>query len=151
LFGFNLIIGPRKYALNSGVKLIPTTLRWLAAIFIVVAGTFHFLRPELYLQIMPPYFPAPKLLVAVSGVAEIVGGIGLLIRPWRRAAGWGLIALLIAVFPANIYMVQHPGQFQFAPWILWTRLPLQGVFIAWVWFVAIRRPQRERIISGAPH
>jgi uncharacterized membrane protein len=120
-----------------------TILRWLASIFFVVAGTFHFLKPEMYLQIMPPYFPAPQLLVAVSGIAEIAGGGGLLIRPWRRAAGWGLIALLIAVFPANLYMLQHPGQFHFAPWILWARLPLQGVFIAWVWFAAIRRPPRK--------
>src|SRR3984885_2022130 len=105
-----------------------TTLRWLAAIFFVVAGTFHCLRPELYLQIMPPYFPAPQLLVAVSGVAEIAGGVGLLILGLRRAAGWGLVALLIAVFPANIYMVQHPEHFHFAPWILWLRLPLQAIF-----------------------
>jgi uncharacterized membrane protein len=81
-----------------------------------------------------------------SGVAEIAGGVGLVIRPLRRVAGWGLIALLIAVFPANIYMLQHPGQFHFAPWILWARLPLQAVFIAWVWFVAIRCPPRDRNI-----
>jgi len=122
-------------------------LRGLATIFFVVAGTFHFLKPELYGQIMPPYFPAPQLLVAVSGVAEIAGGVGLLIRPLRRAAGWGLIALLIAVFPANIYMAQHPGQFHFAPWILWLRLPLQAVFIAWVWFVAIQRSYRDESIQ----
>jgi uncharacterized membrane protein len=127
-----------------------TILRWLAAAFFVVAGMFHFLRPELYLQIMPPYFPAPQLLVAVSGVAEIAGGIGLLIRPLRRAAGWGLIALLIAVFPANIYMLQHPGQFHFAPWMLWARLPLQGVFIAWVWFASIQRVPRQPINSETP-
>jgi uncharacterized membrane protein len=149
--GFNLIICARKNALPSNVKLMRTILRWLAVIFFVVAGTFHFFRPELYLQIMPPYFPAPQWLVAVSGIAEIAGGLGLLIRPWRRAAGWGLIALLVAVFPANIYMVQHPGQFHFAPWILWARLPLQGVFIAWVWFAAIQRSPQERNISGVPH
>jgi uncharacterized membrane protein len=119
------------------MELMRTILRGLAAIFFVVAGTFHFLKPEMYLQIMPLYFPAPQLLVAVSGVAEIAGGIGLLIRPLRRAAGWGLVALLIAVFPANVYMLQHPGQFHFAQWIFWARLPLQGVFIAWIWFVAI--------------
>jgi uncharacterized membrane protein len=139
--GCNIIFRAGETALASAVELMRIILRGLAAIFFVVAGTFHFFRLELYLQIMPPYFPAPQLLVAVSGVAEIAGGIGLLIRPLRRAAGWGLIALLLAVFPANIYMLQHPGQFHFAPWILWARLPLQGVFIAWVWFVAIRRSQ----------
>jgi uncharacterized membrane protein len=121
------------------VELIRTFLRWLAAVFFVVAGAFHFLKPDMYLQIMPPYFPVPQLLVAVSGVAEIAGGIGLLVRPLQRAAGWGLIALLIAVFPANIYMMQHPAQFHIAPWILWARLPLQVGFVAWVWFAAIQR------------
>jgi uncharacterized membrane protein len=132
------------------VKLRQTVLRGLAAIFFLVAGLFHFLKPELYLQIMPPYLPAPQSLVAVSGVAEIAGGIGLLIRPVRRAAGWGLIALLIAVFPANIYMLQHPGQFHFAPWLLWARLPLQGIFIAWVWLAAIQRAPRQPIKGVKP-
>jgi uncharacterized membrane protein len=128
-----------------------TALRWLAVIFFVVAGTFHFLSPRLYLQIMPPYFPAPQLLVSASGVAEVAGGIGLLIPRFQCAAGWGLITLLMAVFPANIYMVQHPGQFHFARWILWARLPLQGVFIMWIWFAAIRHSPRERSISGGLH
>jgi uncharacterized membrane protein len=122
------------------VELLRTLLRWLAAIFFVVAGTFHFLKPETYLQIMPPSFPNPQLLVAVSGAAEIAGGIGLMIRPLRRLAGWGLIALLIAVFPANFYMMEHPEKFHFALWILLARLPLQVVFVAWVWLAAIQRP-----------
>jgi uncharacterized membrane protein len=122
------------------VELIRILLRWLAAIFFIVAGTFHFLKPELYLQIMPPYFPAPAFLVLISGGAEIAGGLSLIILPLRSAAGWGLIALLIAVFPANIYMLQHPENFHIAPWILWARLPFQGVFIAWVWFIGIRQP-----------
>ena len=117
-------------------------LRGLAAIFFIVAGVFHFLKPELYLQIMPPYLPAPGLLVFISGVAEVAGGLGLLIPSVRRAAGWGLIALLIAIFPANIYMLQHPELFNFPVWTLWARLPLQAVFIAWVWYVALYRPQR---------
>jgi uncharacterized membrane protein len=125
-----------------------TILRRLAAVFFVVAGTFHFLKPELFVQIIPPYLPAPHLLVATSGFAEITGGVGLLIRPLRCAAGWGLIALLLAVFPANIYMVQHSEQFHFAPWMLWARLPLQAVFISWIWFVAIKRSPRKRNFSG---
>jgi uncharacterized membrane protein len=127
-----------------------TILRGAAVIFFLVAGTLHFLKPEMYLQIMPPYFPAPQLLVVVSGIAEIAGGIGLLIHPLRQFAGWGLVALLIAVFPANIYMLQYPEQFHFAPWVLWARLPLQGVFIAWVWFVAIQRPPRKRNLPEMP-
>jgi uncharacterized membrane protein len=123
----------------SGAKQTQTRLRWLTAIFFVVAGTFHFIKPDLYLAIIPTYLPEPKLLVAVSGVAEVAGGLGLLIPSLRRAAGWGLIALLIAVFPANIYMLQHPGPLHVAPWLLWFRLPFQAVFIACVWFSALRQ------------
>jgi len=125
------------------VNFIRTFLRWLAAIFFVVAGIGHFVRPEMYLKIMPPYLPAPALLVFISGVAEVAGGVGLLIPSVRRAAGWGLIALLVAIFPANIYMLQHPELFGIAPWILWARLPLQAVFIAWIWFVALRSPRQS--------
>ncbi len=111
----------------------------------VATGLNHFLNPDLYIKIIPPVFPDAPLLVIISGVAEIAGGMGLLIRPLRRAAGWGLIALLIAVFPANVYMAVVPGlvpNLHIPVWLLWLRLPLQGVFIVWVWFVAIRRPAR---------
>ena len=116
-------------------------LRWLASIFFIVAGIGHFVKPEIYLKIMPPYLPAPAMLVFISGVAEVAGGLGLLIPSTRRAAGWGLIAMLIAIFPANIYMLQHPELFNFPVWTLWARLPLQAVFIAWVWYVALYRPR----------
>src|SRR5665213_2439289 len=108
-------------------------LRWLAAAGFTAAGIKHFTNADFYQRIIPPGFPNPPWLVAVSGACEIAGGLGLLIRPVRRAAGWGLIALLVAVFPANIYMLQHPELFHLAPWILWARLPLQAVFVAWVW------------------
>jgi uncharacterized membrane protein len=83
----------------------------------------------------------------VSGVCEMAGGVGLLIRPLRRTAGWGLVALLCAVFPANVYMAVSPqltpGRV-FPHWLLWARLPLQAVLIAWVWFVGIgSSPSRE--------
>ena len=93
---------------------------------------------------VPPGFPSRAMLVIVSGVCEIAGGVGLLIPLLRRRAGWGLIALLIAVFPANIYMALHPELFGFAPWLLWTRLPLQVVIIAWIWFVALQRPVKPK-------
>jgi len=114
-------------------------LRWIAAIAFALAGINHFVNPAFYEQIIPPAFPAPTMLVAVSGVCEIAGGIGLLIAPLRRSAGWGLIALLVAVFPANIYMAMHPERFigmGSGRWLLWLRLPLQFVFIAWIWFAA---------------
>ena len=78
--------------------------RVLLAILFMVSGSLHFFAPPLYLRIMPPYLPAPLALVYISGVAEILGGAGLLIPSTRQAAAWGLIALLIAVLPANIYM-----------------------------------------------
>ena len=133
------------------MELIRTSLRWLAVIFFVVAGTLHFLWPDLYIRIMPRYFRFPEFWVAISGVAEIAGGVGLLIRPFRRTAGWGLIALLFAVLPANISMLQHSGEIHIAVWLLWVRLPLQGVIIAWVWFVAIRQSNQTQILSGVPH
>ncbi|HEX3356616.1 MAG TPA: MauE/DoxX family redox-associated membrane protein [Tepidisphaeraceae bacterium] len=117
-------------------------LRALAAVLFVLAGLNHFRNPIFYQRIVPPGFPSRPLLVIISGIAEISGGIGLLIVPLRRAAGWGLIALLIAVFPANIYMAIAPETFSdlhFPIWALWVRLPLQVVFVAWVWYVALFR------------
>lgn len=118
-------------------------LLWLAALFFIVAGINHFVKPAFYREIVPPQFSKPALLVEISGVCEIVGGIGLLVRPLRRGAGSGLILLLIAVFPANIHMAVSPNSIpglHIATWLLWLRLPLQLVFVVWVWFVAIKRP-----------
>lgn len=115
------------------------TLRWLAALGFVAAGANHFIRPQLYREIMPPGLPRPDVLVAVSGFAEIAGGVGLLIPSLRRLAGCGLIALLIAVFPANLYMAVAPQKIRglhVSRWLLWVRLPLQALLIAWVWFAA---------------
>jgi len=88
----------------------------------------------------------PGLLVVISGICEVAGGAALLIRPLRRAAGWGLIALLIAVFPANIYMACHPDQIDLhiEPWLLWLRLPLQAVLVGWVWFAAIKNDREQK-------
>jgi uncharacterized membrane protein len=113
--------------------------RWLAAIFFVVAGANHFRSPEIYLGMMPPWLPWPEALNYISGAAEVLGGLGLLWSPVRRLAGWGLILLLIAVFPANVHVAlqgEMPG-LQVSPLTLWLRLPFQAVFIAWVWWVAL--------------
>lgn len=123
--------------------------RWLLAVFFIVAGVYHFILPEIYLPLIPPYLPWPQALNYVSGAAEIAGGIGICLPRWRRAAGWGLIALLLAVFPANIYMLTSgvliAGN-QVAPWILWLRLPLQGVLMAWVYLSCVRpRSQRSHL------
>jgi uncharacterized membrane protein len=114
-----------------------TLFRGVLALFFVAAGVAHFRRSSLYAQIVPPYLPHPLALVYVSGVCEILGGCGILIPCVRRIAGWGLIALLIAVFPANIHMALGDvgiREVTIPPWLLWLRLPLQGVFIAWVWW-----------------
>lgn len=93
---------------------------------------------------MPPYLPFPRALVFISGACEIAGGIGVLpAPPLRRWAGWGLIALLIAVFPANIEIARHGtmiGKVWVAPLLGWVRLPFQALFIVWVWWCAVREP-----------
>ena len=113
--------------------------RWVLAAFFVAAGANHFRDPAIYLGMMPPWLPKPELLVQLSGVAEILGGIGLLVPATRRFAGWGLVALLVAIFPANLHVAlqgRMPG-LDVPPWGLWLRLPGQLVFLAWVWWVAL--------------
>ena len=117
--------------------LLRVVFRWLAALALVATGLNHFRDPAMYVSIIPPGFPSPRLLVFISGVAELAGGLGLLVPPLRRAAGWGLILLLVAIFPANIYVALHADRFRLPIWFAWVRLPLQGVFIAWVWWVAL--------------
>jgi len=105
----------------------------MAALY-VAAGAGHFIMTRAYVRIMPDYCPAHRELVLVSGAAEIAGGLGLLVPPTRRTAAWGIILLLIAVFPANLWMVQHPERYPNVPlWISWLRLPLQLALIAWAW------------------
>jgi uncharacterized membrane protein len=117
-------------------------LRILLSLFFLVGGTLHFLSPEAYMHIMPPYLPHPLLLVYVSGICEIAGGVGVLVPRLRKVAGYGLIALLIAVFPANFHMaLNHISLLStnLPDWVLWSRLPLQALLIAWVWFCAVRK------------
>ena len=103
--------------------------------FFVVAGANHFVNPDFYLAIMPPYLPAHLELVYVSGVFEILGGIGVLVPAVRALAGWGLVLLLVAVFPANLHMALHPELFYDLPtFALYLRLPLQVLFVAWAYW-----------------
>jgi uncharacterized membrane protein len=107
----------------------------LAALF-SAAGTLHFVRPRPYEAIVPPPFPK-KESVAISGVAEIAGALAVLHPATRRAGRWGLLALLVAVFPANVYMAvspeKIPGAGKIPRWALWARLPLQPLAMLWVW------------------
>jgi uncharacterized membrane protein len=118
-------------------NLVKTIFRILLATFFIVAGIMHFRATSFFLKIMPPYIPFHLEMVYLSGVFEILGGVGVLIPQVRQWAGYGLIALLIAVFPANLYMATNNVQIDgiFIPEVLlWLRLPLQLVLIAWVWW-----------------
>jgi uncharacterized membrane protein len=138
--------GKPCYRLALTARLIVRLL--LAALFLF-AGTVHLVDPGLFLPIMPPTVPFPLLCIEVSGVFELLGGAGLLV-PNRRIevlTGWGLTLLLVAVFPANIYMAAAhirvhgiPAQ----PWITWARLPLQSLLIlAVVWVTRIWAARRN--------
>lgn len=129
-------------------KLLEVSRYFLAFLFIN-AGVGHFTMEAFFVSIVPDYVPAPRLMVWISGVAEIAGGIGLLVPKTRRYAAWGLIALLVAVFPANVDMALHPRPWPDAP--AWTglhdpdpvalvlRLPLQLLLAGWVYLFARAR------------
>jgi uncharacterized membrane protein len=117
---------------------------WLLAISMIAVGVSHFTSPEPFMRIVPPPLPALEM-VLLSGVFEILGGVGLLIPRLRRAAAWGLIALFIAVFPANIYMalegIQLDPNNPLPTWGAWVRLPFQALFIYWAW--SFTKPQHN--------
>jgi uncharacterized membrane protein len=118
----------------------------LAALFIL-AGINHFLAPSIYLSIVPTYLAWPSTLVVVSGIAEIIGGLGVLPARLRVWAGWGLIALLLAVFPANIQAIRTGmtvAGHVVPTWLLWARLPFQLLLIGWVYLVCLRFPTDGR-------
>jgi uncharacterized membrane protein len=112
-------------------------LRWLLTLFMVGAGANHFIAPGPYVAMMPAELPAPLALVYISGVAEICGGLGLILPATRKLAAWGLVALYVAVFPANLNMALDElplGTTHVPAWALWARLPLQLVLIAWAFW-----------------
>jgi uncharacterized membrane protein len=112
-----------------------TVMKYLLAFLFVAAGINHFIQPDLYLKIMPPYLPWPLFLQYLAGFFEIFLGVLVLIPRYSRMAAWGLIALLIAVFPANIHMALNPEKYpEASPLFWWLRLPLQFVIIAWAWW-----------------
>ena len=109
------------------------------AIFFIYFGIDHFINPDFYLSIMPPSFPLHHEAVYISGLFEIIGGMGILIYRFRKIAGWGLFALLIAVYPANIYMAVTPSAFPDIPiFILYLRLGLQFIFLYWAYTITCR-------------
>lgn len=115
-------------------------MKYLLAFGFVLAGINHFANADFYLKMMPAYLPAHLFLVRLSGVFEIILGILLLTPKFSRLAAWGLIALLIAVFPANIFMAQHAEFFpEFSQTALYLRLPMQMVLLLWTYWFARRK------------
>ncbi|MDX1591221.1 MAG: DoxX family protein [Balneolaceae bacterium] len=109
-------------------------IKLLFALIFVFTGILHLVRPEIFLKIMPPWIPWHKAMVFISGLLEILFGCMLLIPSVSKIGAWGLIVVLIGVFPANIHMAVYSEKFSFVPaWILWARLPLQFVLIAWAY------------------
>jgi len=105
----------------------------------ILAGVTHFVAPKTYERIVPPQFPRPRTLVYISGIGEIGLGIGVLLERTRNASAWGIVALLVAVFPANVYMATSDDLPESVDDIsdaaLWARLPLQAVLVAWaLWY-----------------
>jgi uncharacterized membrane protein len=110
-------------------------MKYLFAAIFIFAGFNHFYNPDFYLRIMPPYLPWPSALHIIAGLFEVVLGVMLLIPRFQRLAAWGLIALLLAVYPANIHMAVNWRLYPDLPMIFhWIRLPLQFVLIAWAWW-----------------
>ena len=100
------------------------------SLFYVLAGIKHFTNPTWYMKIMPPYLPLHKELIYISGAFEIIFGLMLLFDKTRFVGAWGLILLLIAVFPANIYLAQTNGTaLNISSTLAWGRLPFQAIFI----------------------
>jgi uncharacterized membrane protein len=125
----------------------------LLTLVMVLVGITHFTTPATFVAIVPDYLPAPLALVYISGVLEILLGLGLQVPSMRRMAAWGLIALFIAVFPANVHHAVHdiqPPGLEVSQTMLWVRLPMQLVFIAWaLWMTRPDRRPRHHVHDAA--
>jgi len=127
---------------------IKSIFKWLLALLMLFAGVMHFVRPGFFLKIMPPYLPLHLELVYMSGVFEIGLGICLLIPRFSRFAAWGIIALLIAVFPANIYVYQHQEIVPASRTVHFIRLLFQGVLILIAYWQTRNTGKRIKTTNG---
>lgn len=132
-----------------------TTLgRFFVSLSFVAVGVTHFTDPEPFLTIMPPALPWHLALVYISGFFEIAGGVGLLLPATRKYAGWGLLALLVAVFPANIHMLVNEvyiGDMPQEKWLLWARMPFQLLFALGVLWAGEIWPRPKTANPCSPH
>jgi uncharacterized membrane protein len=116
------------------------------ALLFLRAGMLHFVKPGAYEPTVPDALPGHREIVYASGVAELAGGLAMLHERSARWAGWWLIALLVAVFPANVNMAVHAERFKSVPEaLLWVRLPIQALLIAWVWWASAGQRQRRAL------
>ncbi len=126
-------------------------MKYAFGLLFVFGGLYHFINPALYLRMMPPYLPWHRFLVYLSGFFEVALGLLLFVPRYARLAAWGLVALLVAVFPANVRMALNPELFPgIPPLVLWLRLPLQGVFIFWAYRLARSDGVRETGARDSP-
>lgn len=143
-----ILFGAAKLGFNP-INSAKTNARIATGLTFIFIGATHFLMPEKYLEMMPPFIPVPVLMIYISGFFEILGGIGLIV-PWtKRCAAYGLVALLLAVFPANIYVAVSNiqlGGFMSEAIYQWLRLPLQFVLIGWVLFVS-KKPKAFELVK----
>ena len=123
---------------SDGWATLSVVGKWLLAAMFIGVGVTHFTSPGAFLKIVPPYLPWHRALVLVSGAAEILLGVLLLVPATSSLAAWGLVALLIAVFPANIHLYMHQELMPLPPVVHLLRLPMQGVFILWAYAYAKR-------------
>ncbi len=114
------------------------------AVLYILAGTNHFLNPDTFRKIMPPWLPCHDVLIYTTGVLEITFGVLLLPLATRRIGAWGIVFLLIAVFPANIQMaLNYANTNHHQTWLVFLRLPVQALLIWWAWLFT-QRPKREK-------
>jgi uncharacterized membrane protein len=122
------------------LKKIKLIMMALLSLMFVGGGINHFLNLEFYMRLMPPYLPFHEQLIWLSGVLEIIVGVGIWIKKYRAISAWGMIGIMIAVFPANVHAYLNPQEFPEVPELtLLLRLPMQGLFILWAWWYT-RKP-----------
>ena len=133
------------------------SLSRVMGVMYAVAGVTHFLAPKSFARAVPPEFPRPRALVYLSGIAEVALGVGMQFDRTRRASAWGIVALLVAVFPANVYMATDDVAVELVPDRLaglaraaaWVRLPFQAVLVLWAWWHTLPGSEAESGGDGA--